>query len=139
MFCRLTSSCMSTCMYTVICYLISDTILIVGITENISLQPKHRTSSSHDQQENAASTNCRLNKFVRRLHEMLSAERNGDIVEWRRGLLVLHSIDRFSAEVLPKYFNTRNFKTFRRQLNYYGEYSLHRLQSDRSDKRIYDM
>lgn len=63
---------------------------------------------------------CRLNKFVRRLHDMLQAEKDSGIVEWRRGLLVLHSTDAFSKAILPKYFNTRNFKTFRRQLNYYG-------------------
>lgn len=42
------------------------------------------------------------------------------IVEWRRGLLVIHSTSHFAKNILPKYFNTRNFKTFRRQLNYYG-------------------
>ena len=62
----------------------------------------------------------RLNKFVRRLHDMLQTEQNSGIVEWRRGLLVLHSTDAFAKTILPKYFNTKNFKTFRRQLNYYG-------------------
>jgi hypothetical protein len=62
----------------------------------------------------------RLNKFVRILHDMLIAEADSGIVEWRRGLLVLHSTDAFAKTILPKYFNTRNFKTFRRQLNYYG-------------------
>jgi len=62
----------------------------------------------------------RLNKFVRRLHDMLQLEQQSGVVEWRRGLLVLHSTDAFSKKILPKYFNTRNFKTFRRQLNYYG-------------------
>lgn len=62
----------------------------------------------------------RLNKFVRRLHDMLVAEKESGVVEWRRGLLVLHSTDDFAKMILPKYFNTRNFKTFRRQLNYYG-------------------
>jgi uncharacterized protein YlbG (UPF0298 family) len=51
---------------------------------------------------------------------MLSKERNNGVVEWRRGLLILHSIDAFTNNILPKYFNTKNFKTFRRQLNYYG-------------------
>jgi len=51
---------------------------------------------------------------------MLVREKNSGIVEWRRGLLVLFSTDAFSKRILPKYFNTRNFKTFRRQLNYYG-------------------
>lgn len=62
----------------------------------------------------------RLNKFVRRLHAMLQAEKNSGVVEWRRGLLVLHSTEEFATKLLPKYFSTRNFKTFRRQLNYYG-------------------
>lgn len=51
---------------------------------------------------------------------MLVREKHSGIVEWRRGLLVLFSTDAFSKKILPKYFNTRNFKTFRRQLNYYG-------------------
>lgn len=62
----------------------------------------------------------RLNKFVRRLHDMLSKEKDSGLVEWRRGLLVLKSTGYFAKHILPKYFNTRNFKTFRRQLNYYG-------------------
>ena len=66
------------------------------------------------------SSTFRLNKFVRILHDMLVAEAGSGIVEWRRGLLVLHSTDAFARTILPKYFNTRNFKTFRRQLNYYG-------------------
>jgi len=62
----------------------------------------------------------RLNKFVRRLHDMVKSEQDKGIVEWRRGLLVLHSTATFAKTILPKFFNTRNFKTFRRQLNYYG-------------------
>jgi len=62
----------------------------------------------------------RLNKFVRRLHDMLQVEKDSGVVDWRRGLLVLYSTDAFAKKLLPKYFATRNFKTFRRQLNYYG-------------------
>jgi HSF-type DNA-binding len=51
---------------------------------------------------------------------MLQAEKPNGVVEWRKGLLVLHSTNMFAKQILPKYFNTRNFKTFRRQLNYYG-------------------
>lgn len=70
--------------------------------------------------ESSQIPSTRLNKFVRRLHNMLLAEKDNGIVEWRRGLLVLKSTDAFAKKLLPKYFNTRNFKTFRRQLNYYG-------------------
>jgi HSF-type DNA-binding len=91
----------------------------------------------------------RLNKFVRRLHDMIQAEKDSGVVEWRRGLLVLFSTDIFAKKLLPKYFATKNFKTctylllvaarqhpdihsiysqcrfprpraVRRQLNYYG-------------------
>ena len=65
-------------------------------------------------------TSSRLNKFVKRLHDMLQAERGAGTAEWRKGLLVLHSTSDFAETILPKYFNTKNFKTFRRQLNYYG-------------------
>lgn len=82
--------------------------------ENISFTSKLK--SAHRSKE----PSVRLNKFVRRLHEMLIEEREGGVVEWRRGLLILHNINNFSKDILPKYFNTRNFKTFRRQLNYYG-------------------
>lgn len=67
-----------------------------------------------------ASSGQRLNRFVRLLHDMLVAEKDSGIVEWRRGLLVLHSTDAFAKQILPRYFQTKNFKTFRRQLNYYG-------------------
>ena len=53
----------------------------------------------------------RLNKFVRRLHDMILAEKDSGIVEWRRGLLVLFSTDVFAKKLLPKYFATKNFKT----------------------------
>ena len=73
----------------------------------------------------------RLNKFVRRLHDMLQAEKDSGIVEWRRGLLVLHSTDAFAKTILPKYFNTRNFKTFRRQVSY-GLFVGHSVVDDTS-------
>ncbi len=85
-------------------------------TTNIS-QLSERDSNPSSSKRSGPS---RLNKFVRRLHEMLLSEQNSGIVEWRKGLLVLHSTDAFTKNILPKYFGTKNFKTFRRQLNYYG-------------------
>ena len=75
------------------------------------------------QRRDAADKNTqafKLNKFVRRLYDMICNERNSGLVQWRRGLLVLLDTKVFAKHILPKYFNTRNFKTFRRQLNYYG-------------------
>jgi len=98
-------------------------------TAHTDLTSKITLKSNKDEQtppnanqkiKKVTNTGMRLNKFVRRLHDMLQSEQNSGVVEWRRGLLVLHSTDAFAKKILPKYFNTRNFKTFRRQLNYYG-------------------
>ncbi len=62
----------------------------------------------------------RMNKFVQRLHTALKIEYGNDTVSWKKGCLVLHSTETFATDILPKYFKTNNFKTFRRQLNYYG-------------------
>jgi len=85
-----------------------------------SIEDSRDEKYSDDKRISKRSGAIRLNKFVRRLHNMLKAEQELGIVEWRKGLLVLHSTDTFAKKVLPKYFNTKNFKTFRRQLNYYG-------------------
>ena len=88
------------------------------------MPPLHPPRHHHHERRTSTNitTTVRLNKFVRRLHEMLSCENGRGVVEWRRGVLVLHSINTiFAKEILPKYFGTQNFKTFRRQLNYYGK------------------
>lgn len=85
---------------------------------SISLYSSNQECSSVSKSKRTGPS--RLNKFVRRLHDMLETEKDSGIVEWRKGLLVLHSTAVFAKKILPKYFNTQNFKTFRRQLNYYG-------------------
>ena len=85
------------------------------IEVSMSSSPK-KTRESTD----TVTSGSRLNKFVRRLYDMLCGEKNSGIVQWRRGLLILLDTKLFAKHILPKYFNTRNFKTFRRQLNYYG-------------------
>lgn len=95
-----------------------DTVSFAPITIPITSQSV--TPTEHLPLKKKRSVSTRLNKFVRRLHNMLKSEKDSGVVEWRKGLLVLHSTDKFTKFVLPKYFNTTNFKTFRRQLNYYG-------------------
>jgi hypothetical protein len=89
-------------------------------TSTLTDHHHHHHDHDHRPSPGGGGGSIRLNKFVRRLHDMLIAEKDSGVVEWRRGLLVLYSTDAFSKRILPKYFNTRNFKTFRRQLNYYG-------------------
>jgi len=103
----------------------SQNKLILSKESRIPNQDRQTTTddavqSSKSKINRVSSNGTRLNKFVRRLHDMLESEQNFGVVEWRRGLLVLHSTDTFAKKILPKYFNTKNFKTFRRQLNYYG-------------------
>jgi hypothetical protein len=88
---------------------------LISRIEIVSPPPPSPQRSSNTTTGGAAG-GLRLNKFVRRLHDMLKAEKDSGIVEWRRGLLVLFSTDAFAKTILPKYFNTRNFKTFRRQV-----------------------
>jgi hypothetical protein len=93
-----------------------------GLSMNSDSTPRaiEQTLLTRNEETKPPTTPLRLNKFVKRLHDMLVAEKESGIVEWQKGLLVLHSTDAFTKKVLPKYFNTKNFKTFRRQLNYYG-------------------
>lgn len=98
---------------------LSPEMMLLAPRVELKPKPTDHTAPSLPQLS-SGSGGARLNKFVRRLHDMLVAEKDSGIVEWRRGLLVLHSTDAFAKSILPKYFNTRNFKTFRTQLNYYG-------------------
>ena len=85
-----------------------------GLPPSIPLMPSTIRATT---KQSDATGSLRLNKFVRRLYDMLQAEKDSGVVEWRRGLLVLYSTDTFAKKILPKYFNTRNFKTFRRQVS----------------------
>lgn len=103
--------------------LVLEVLLCLPVTHLLDSHHSTTVSPPSSPKESKSTTShpgVRVNKFVRRFHDMLQAEKYSGIVEWRRGLLVLHSTDAFTKKILPRYFNTRNFKTFRRQMNYYG-------------------
>ena len=94
----------------------SSVIILIAPSQKLGVVPPPSPSSSKRSKSTASTGSGRLNKFVRRLYDMLAVEQGSGVVEWRRGLLVIYSTDSFTKKLLPKYFNTRNFKTFRRQL-----------------------
>jgi hypothetical protein len=70
-------------------------------------------------------------QFARRLYEMLQSEaklalvsppQNKVYITWSESGLAfrIHDIDGFTANVLPKYFRTKKFSSFQRNLNLYG-------------------
>jgi hypothetical protein len=66
-----------------------------------------------------------INPFPIKLYQMLqeSAQNGkGDIVGWAPGGLSfqVHDSERFVTEVLPFYFNQTKYKSFQRQLSFYG-------------------
>jgi len=70
-------------------------------------------------------TRKNANPFPMKLYKMLqdSPEKGWeDIVSWAPDGLSfhVHDADRFMTDVLPAYFNQTKFKSFQRQLNFYG-------------------
>ena len=102
--------------YYVLITIPSPAIILIAPSQKLGIVPPPSPSSSKRSKSTTSTGSGRLNKFVRRLYDMLAVEQGSGVVEWRRGLLVIYSTDSFTKKLLPKYFNTRNFKTFRRQL-----------------------
>jgi len=69
-------------------------------------------------------------QFARRLYEMLQSESKLAItspnqtvfISWSESGLAfrIHDVDGFTSSVLPKYFRTKKFSSFQRNLNLYG-------------------
>ena len=61
--------------------------------------------------------------FLQNLVKILKDETNQDIIEWSnnlRGTVRVHNPKRLEDEVLGCYFCSSNYKTFHRQMNYFG-------------------
>lgn len=78
--------------------------------------PKERSSKAHKEVRQP---------FPFKVYEMLEhADANGfaDIVSWNKegnGFMV-HNKERFTKEIVPKYYNQTRYKSFQRQLSLYG-------------------
>ena len=61
--------------------------------------------------------------FVSKLHSMLQQEATASpIVSWAHHdtAFVIHDVEALEAHLLPKYFNSTKYKSFQRQLHYFG-------------------
>jgi len=60
--------------------------------------------------------------FPIQLHEMVTHNNMESIISWlpHGRAFMVHDVEKFVAEVLPKYFNHSKFSSFQRQLNSYG-------------------
>jgi len=60
--------------------------------------------------------------FPFKLHEMLKQPAFEDMVAWQTHgrCFMIHQVDQFVNDVLPRFFNQSKFRSFQRQLNMYG-------------------
>lgn len=80
---------------------------------------------SNKRTANSASNRQHGDAFPVKLYEMLEeVERQGneDIVSWQPDgkLFHVHNVEKFVEEILPAHFKQSKYKSFQRQLNFYG-------------------
>lgn len=59
--------------------------------------------------------------FLKKMVQMLSNE-NNEFIKWNEtgDSIIISDSNKFAREILPKYFKTKKFNSFVRQLNFYG-------------------
>lgn len=59
--------------------------------------------------------------FLKKIVQMLNPE-NEELIKWNKSgdSIIIVDPNRFSRDLLPKYFKTKKFNSFVRQLNFYG-------------------
>ena len=94
--------------------------------ESVDPRPTKKRKISHSAQRArgpAKRKNAKpLPQFLRHLWSMLNDPEIEDIISWHDGqqnTFTVHSQDRFSCEILPRYFKHCKFSSFVRQLNMY--------------------
>lgn len=81
------------------------------------------SSASQDQETSSAEESVHFKlpaKFLESLVKMIKNDINGDILEWKDGLLNIYRPVLLEKELLPKYFRHAKLTSFQRQLNYFG-------------------
>eukprot|EP00565_Helicotheca_tamesis_P006800 CAMPEP_0185724730 /NCGR_PEP_ID=MMETSP1171-20130828/1123_1 /TAXON_ID=374046 /ORGANISM="Helicotheca tamensis, Strain CCMP826" /LENGTH=419 /DNA_ID=CAMNT_0028392651 /DNA_START=24 /DNA_END=1283 /DNA_ORIENTATION=- len=70
--------------------------------------------------------------FLRKTYNMINTS-DPSIVCWSKDgkSFIIKDVDSFSTKVIPQFFNHKNFKSFVRQLNFYG---FHKVKCDRIKK-----
>lgn len=82
---------------------------------------KSTDSADNDQQEVVEGLPDNLNTFIRQTYVMFTKSDDPSIISWiDDDKIAIKDEERFSNEVLPKYFRTRNIVSFVRNLNLYG-------------------
>lgn len=84
--------------------------------------PKSSSSSNKRKRKSAGSTTRTrpVSAFLQKLFQIVTNE--APYCKWNKDgdTIVVLTPDKFSAEVLPKYFKSNNFSSFVRQLHFYG-------------------
>lgn len=73
----------------------------------------------------------KVQKFIKKLRTILDTEDN-NIIGWGKDncTIEIYNINTFETHILPKYYKSRKFKSFQRQLNYFNFKKLTKTQSN---------
>lgn len=101
--------------------------------EEKSLKPATMAEETEQQETPPDSKDCRANNKTREVRQpfpckvygmLEDAEEKGfaDVVSWNNegNGFTVHNKERFTKEIVPKYFNQTRYKSFQRQLSLYG-------------------
>jgi len=60
--------------------------------------------------------------FIQKTYDMVSNDSYSDVVSWTDcgQMIVIKDMNRFETEILPSYFDSKKFSSFKRQLHFYG-------------------
>mmetsp|Transcript_13891 Transcript_13891/g.20266 ORF Transcript_13891/g.20266 Transcript_13891/m.20266 type:complete len:440 (-) Transcript_13891:527-1846(-) len=103
----------------------SDQIVSMPSLEEVPMQ---RT----DARRKKSKKTVEVPMFLRKTYHMVNAS-NESIVCWSKdgNSFIIKDVDSFTSKIIPQFFNHKNFKSFVRQLNFYG---FHKVKTDRIRK-----